>query len=74
MRTPQQKPKGFASLSQARRIEISRKGGIAAHKSGKAHEWNSETARIAGRKGGSACRDGSPRDVSTVEDIDTDDE
>lgn len=32
--------------------EIARKGGRAAHEKGTAHEWSSEEARNAGRKGG----------------------
>jgi len=33
---------------------IASRGGKAAHKKGKAHEWNSEEAAIAGSKGGSS--------------------
>ena len=36
--------------------EIASKGGRAAHKHGAAHEWNSDEARLAGRKGGSTSR------------------
>ncbi len=36
--------------------EIASKGGRAAHKHGNAHEWNSDEARLAGRKGGSTSR------------------
>ena len=32
--------------------EIASEGGKTAHVKGKAHEWNSEEAREAGRKGG----------------------
>ncbi len=32
--------------------EIARKGGRAAHEKGTAHEWTTEEARNAGRKGG----------------------
>ena len=35
-----------------RQREIARKGGRAAHEKGKAHEFTSEEARAAGRKGG----------------------
>jgi general stress protein YciG len=35
-------------------LEIARKGGRAAHSAGTAHEFNSEEARVAGRKGGLA--------------------
>lgn len=43
---------GFASMPPERRSEIARKGGIAAHAKGTAHEWTSEEARAAGQKGG----------------------
>lgn len=46
------KPRGFAALTPERRKEISRKGGVTAHVKGSAHEWDSTTAREAGRKGG----------------------
>ncbi len=35
--------------------EIARLGGKAAHASGTAHEFTSDEARVAGRKGGHAC-------------------
>lgn len=41
-------------MSKERRHEICSKGGKAAHAKGTGHEWNSETARAAGRKGGLA--------------------
>jgi hypothetical protein len=37
---------------------IAAKGGRAAHQKGTAHEFTSEEARIAGRKGGEASRGG----------------
>ena len=46
--------KGFASMDKERQREIASKGGKAAHKSGKAHRFTSEEAKIAGRKGGRA--------------------
>lgn len=46
--------RGFASMDPAQQREIASKGGKAAHKSGNAHEFNSDEARIAGRKGGEA--------------------
>jgi general stress protein YciG len=46
--------RGFASMDRAKQREIARKGGKAAHMKGTAHEWNSEEARMAGRKGGMA--------------------
>jgi uncharacterized protein len=55
MRSPEKKkPKGFAAMSPAKRREISSKGGKAAHAKGTAHEFDSEEARTAGRKGGHA--------------------
>ncbi len=44
--------RGFASMDRARQREIASKGGKAAHQRGTAHEWTSEEARDAGRKGG----------------------
>lgn len=46
--------RGFASMDTAKRREIAIKGGKAAHAKGTAHEWTSEEAREAGRKGGTA--------------------
>jgi general stress protein YciG len=58
---PQQRPKqrrGFAAMDPAKQKEIASKGGKASHALGTGHEWNSETAREAGRKGGQASRGG----------------
>jgi general stress protein YciG len=44
--------RGFASMTLERRREVAGKGGRAAHAAGVAHEYNSETAREAGRRGG----------------------
>lgn len=52
--------RGFASMDPEKQREIARKGGRAAHEQGKAHEFTSDEARQAGRKGGervSANRD-----------------
>ncbi len=46
--------RGFASMDPAKQREIASKGGKAAHQKGTAHEWTSEEAREAGRKGGMA--------------------
>ena len=43
---------GFASMSKQKQREIASKGGKAAHIAGTAHEWNSEEAAAAGRRGG----------------------
>ncbi len=56
-----EKPKarrGFASMSQEKQREIASKGGRAAHAKGTAHEWSSNEARDAGRKGGMVSRGG----------------
>jgi hypothetical protein len=41
-------------MDRAKQREIASKGGKAAHQKGSAHEWTSEEARDAGRKGGIA--------------------
>ncbi len=46
--------RGFAALDRERQREIARLGGRAAHAQGRAHEFTSEEAREAGRKGGEA--------------------
>lgn len=43
--------RGFASMSPDKQREIASKGGQAAHQKGSAHEFNSNEAREAGRKG-----------------------
>lgn len=44
--------RGFASMDPDKQREIARKGGRAAHQKGTAHEFTSDEAREAGRKGG----------------------
>jgi general stress protein YciG len=46
--------RGFAALDPDKQREIARLGGRAAHAQGRAHEFTSEEAREAGRKGGEA--------------------
>jgi len=46
--------RGFASMDRIKQKEIASKGGKAAHQKGTAHEWTSDEAREAGRKGGMA--------------------
>ena len=41
-------------MDRNKQREIASKGGKAAHQKGTAHEWTSEEAREAGRKGGMA--------------------
>jgi general stress protein YciG len=55
--TPKAKGKrGFASMDPVVQRRIASMGGRAAHQSGHAHEWNSETAAEAGRKRHSKSR------------------
>lgn len=44
--------RGFAAMSPEKRAAIASKGGKAVHAKGTGHELNSETGRVAGRKGG----------------------
>lgn len=48
-------------MTPEQRRDVARKGGIAAHKQGTAHEWTSDEARAAGRKGGTISRGGRGR-------------
>lgn len=48
------KPRGFAVMDRRLVSQIASKGGKAAHKAGTAHEFTSEEAREAGKKGGPA--------------------
>jgi hypothetical protein len=57
--------RGFASMSPEKQREIASKGGRAAHEKGTAHEWTSEEARSAGRKGGQISRGGRGRLADT---------
>ena len=58
--------RGFASMTPEKQREIASKGGRAAHQKGTAHEWTSEEARSAGRKGGQISRGGRGRLVVTA--------
>ena len=58
--------RGFASMSPEKQREIASKGGRAAHQKGTAHEWTSDEARSAGRKGGQISRGGRGRLVEPV--------
>jgi general stress protein YciG len=51
-----QSKRGFSSMDKQKQREIASKGGKAAHQKGTAHEFTSEEARVAGRKGGAASR------------------
>lgn len=46
--------RGFAAMDPEEQRRIASKGGRAAHESGHAHEWDSEEATEAGRRGGLA--------------------
>ncbi len=59
--------RGFASMSPEKQREIASKGGRAAHQKGTAHEWTSDEARQAGRKGGQVSRGGRGRLVVSPE-------
>jgi general stress protein YciG len=47
-------PRGFSALLPETHAAICRKGGRNAHKMGVAHEFDSRSAKAAGRKGGHA--------------------
>jgi len=47
--------RGFAVMDPDLAKELSRRGGIAAHRAGTAHRFSREEARAAGRKGGIAA-------------------
>lgn len=49
-----QSNRGFSGMDEDKQREIAAQGGRAAHESGNAHEFSSEEAREAGRKGGEA--------------------
>lgn len=46
--------RGFAAMDADKQREIARKGGRAAHAKGTAHEFTSDEARAAGKRGGQA--------------------
>jgi len=51
----EKKRKGFAAMDPKIVRSIASKGGKASHAAGTAHEFTSEEAKIAGRKGGHAA-------------------
>jgi uncharacterized protein len=51
---PRPRRRGFAAMDRDRVKQIASKGGRAAHAAGTAHQFNSDEARVAGRKGGMA--------------------
>jgi general stress protein YciG len=50
--TPSRRRRGFGAMSAEQQREIARKGGVAAHARGSAHEFSVDEARAAGKKGG----------------------
>jgi general stress protein YciG len=48
------RPRGFAAMDPKLVSELAKRGGKAAHRAGTAHQFTSEEARVAGRKGGQA--------------------
>jgi general stress protein YciG len=48
---PPKKKRGFATMSPEQVRELARRGGVAAHRMGTAHEFTRDEARAAGRKG-----------------------
>ena len=67
--------RGFASMDRSKQRDIASKGGKAAHQKGTAHEWTSEEAREAGRKGGMAShrrkQEQTPEVVAPAEPVDS---
>jgi general stress protein YciG len=61
--------RGFASMDPARQRAIAAEGGRAAHAQGVAHEFDSEEAREAGRKGGQARSQRSAANASSDRDV-----
>jgi general stress protein YciG len=51
----EKKKRGFAAMDPKKVAEIASKGGKAAHAAGTAHQFSSEEARTAGKKGGTAA-------------------
>jgi general stress protein YciG len=63
------RPRGFAAMDRSKVSEIASKGGKAAHAAGTAHQFTSDEARAAGKKGGVAPhvrRGRGPRQSTTL--------
>jgi general stress protein YciG len=52
--TKPRRPRGFAAMDRSKVSEIASKGGKAAHAAGTAHQFTTDEARAAGKKGGVA--------------------
>ena len=63
---PRRRLRGFAAMDPERRRRVSSVGGKAAHRKGTGHEFTSEEAREAGRKGGRARRAARERPSDTA--------
>lgn len=50
--------RGFGGMNPKKRKDAASRGGKAAHEKGTAHEWDSNEAKEAGRKGGQASGGG----------------
>lgn len=64
------RPRGFAAMDRSKVSEIASKGGKAAHAAGTAHQFTSDEARQAGKKGGVAPhvrRGRGPRQSATIQ-------
>jgi uncharacterized protein len=57
---PAKRKRGFAAMNRDQVRELARRGGVAAHARGTAHEFTSEEARAAGRRGGLAAHSITP--------------
>jgi general stress protein YciG len=60
--------RGFASMDEDKQREIASKGGKAAHEKGTAHEFDSQEAAEAGRKGGKARQGNQQEDTNGMHD------
>ncbi len=56
-------------MDRNKQRDIASKGGKAAHQKGTAHEWTSEEAREAGRKGGMASHRRKQDDAAAEENV-----
>lgn len=70
---PRPRRRGFAAMDRDRVKQIASKGGRAAHAAGTAHQFSSDEARVAGKKGGMAphVRRGGVRRRPTTENAST---
>lgn len=56
MPTKKHSKRGFASMDKETQRAIASRGGKVAHETGKAHEFSTAEAKVAGSKGGKAFR------------------